>query len=251
VRFEPVLKFELSFKLKFILDMYMGYMIVTVITAAIGGLIGKVLQRKIDKYLQVPMSSGRSGAEIAEEMLDHYGLYDVRIVQGQGMLTDHYNPQTKTISLSPPIYAGTSVASAAVAAHECGHAVQHAEAYAFLQMRSAVVPLVQISSKVQRFVLMGAFMGMGMASQVGGILMLACVALFSITALFSFITLPVEFDASNRALAWLDDTGAVQGEEYDGAKDALKWAAMTYVAAALSALIMVLFFLMKYMGSRR
>ncbi len=230
---------------------YMGYMIVTMIAAAIGGLVGKVLQSKINKYLQVPMSSGQSGAQIAQQMLDHYNLHDVRIVEGQGMLTDHYNPQTKTISLSPPIYQGTSVASAAVAAHECGHAVQHAEAYSFLQMRSAIVPLVQLSSKAQQFVLMGAFMGMGMAQGVGGILMLACIVLFSITALFSFITLPVEFDASNRALAWLDDTGAVQGAEYDGAKDALKWAAMTYVAAALSALIMVLFFVMRYMGSRR
>ena len=230
----------------------MGYMIVTAIAAAIGGLVGKVLQSKINKYLQVPMSSGRSGSQIAKEMLDHYGLYDVRIVEGQGMLTDHYNPQTKTISLSPPIYNGTSVASAAVAAHECGHAVQHAEAYSFLQMRSAIVPFVQFSSRAQRFVVMGmAFIGAGATSQVGGWMMLACVVLFGITALFSFITLPVEFDASNRALAWLDETGAVQGAEYDGAKDALKWAAMTYVAAALSALIMVLYFLMRYMGSRR
>jgi len=230
--------------------MYMGYMMITLAMAAIGGLIGKVLQRKINKYLQVPMSSGKTGAQIAKDMLDHYGLYDVRIVEGQGMLTDHYNPQTKTISLSPPIYSGNSVASAAVAAHECGHAVQHAEAYAFLQMRSAIVPLVQFSARAQQFVLMGAFIGMGMAGQVGGLLMLACVVLFGITALFSFITLPVEFDASNRALAWLDDTGAVQGAEYDGAKDALKWAAMTYVAAALSALVMVMYFLMRYMNSR-
>ena len=235
--------------------MYMGYMIVTMITAAIGGLVGKVLQRKINKYLQVPMRSGRSGADIAKEMLDHYQLHDVRIVEGQGMLTDHYNPQTKTISLSPPIYSGTSVASAAVAAHECGHAVQHAESYAFLKMRSAIVPLVQLSSKAQRFVLMGAFMGVGASAGaagggIGNVLMIACIALFSITALFSFITLPVEFDASNRALAWLDDTGAVQGEEYDGAKDALKWAAMTYVAAALSALIMVLYLVMRFSGRR-
>ncbi len=230
--------------------MYMGYMIVTVITAAIGGLVGKVLQRKINKYLQVPMRSGRTGAEIAKQMLDHYQLYDVRIVEGQGMLTDHYNPQTKTISLSPPIYNGTSVASAAVAAHECGHAVQHAESYAFLQMRSAIVPLVQMSSKAQQFVLMGAFMGAGAGAAIGGTLMIACIAVFSVTALFSFITLPVEFDASNRALAWLDDTGAVQGEEYDGAKDALKWAAMTYVAAALSALIMVLYLVMRFSNRR-
>ncbi len=227
--------------------MYGGYMIITIICAAIGGIIGKVLQSKINKYLQVPMRAGLSGAEVAKQMLDHYGLHDVRIVQGQGFLTDHYNPQTKTISLSPHIYQGNSVASAAVAAHECGHAVQHAEAYGFLQMRSAIVPIVQLSSRMQQFVLMGAFMGIGAGAaggggfSIGNILLLAAIVLFSITALFSFVTLPVEFDASKRALVWLDSTGIAQGAEYDGAKDALRWAAMTYVAAALSALIMVLY----------
>ncbi len=228
----------------------MGYMIITAIAAGIGGLVGKVLKSRIEKYSQIPTSSGLSGAEVAKQMLDHYGLHDVRIVEGQGYLSDHYNPGTKTISLSPIIYRGNSIASAAVAAHECGHAVQHAESYAFLQMRSKIVPMVQLSAKAQQFVLMGAFMGMGAGSALGGTIMLACVILFGVTALFSFVTLPVEFDASNRALAWLDDAGITHGEEYDGAKDALKWAAMTYVAAALSALIMVLYFLMQYMGSR-
>ncbi len=231
--------------------MNMGYMLITVITAAIGGLVGKVLQKKIQKYLQVPMRSGLSGAQVAKQMLEHYGLHDVRIVEGQGFLTDHYNPQTKTISLSPNIYQGTSVASAAVAAHECGHAVQHAESYGFLKMRSAIVPIVQFSSKMQQFVLMGAFMGVGLGEAIGNTLMMAAIAVFSITALFSFITLPVEFDASKRALAWLDETGITQGEEYDGAKDALKWAAMTYVAAALSALIMVLYLLTRLQSRRR
>lgn len=231
--------------------MNMGYMLITVITAAIGGLVGKVLQKKIQKYLQVPMRSGVSGAQVAKQMLEHYGLHDVRIVEGQGFLTDHYNPQTKTISLSPNIYQGTSVASAAVAAHECGHAVQHAESYGFLKMRSAIVPIVQFSSKMQQFVLMGAFMGVGLGEAIGNTLMMAAIAVFSITALFSFITLPVEFDASKRALAWLDETGITQGEEYDGAKDALKWAAMTYVAAALSALIMVLYLLTRLQSRRR
>jgi len=164
-------------------------------------------------------------------------------------LSDHYNPATKTISLSPIIYQGNSIAAAAVAAHECGHAVQHAESYAFLEMRSKIVPMVQFSSKAQRFVLMGAFMGVG-SGAFGGTIMLACIILFGVTALFSFITLPVEFDASNRALAWLDDAGITHGAEYEGAKDALKWAAMTYVAAALSALIMVLYFVVQFMGSR-
>ena len=231
--------------------MNMGYMLITVITAAIGGLVGKMLQSKIQKYLQVPMQAGLSGAQVAKQMLEHYGLHDVRIVEGQGFLTDHYNPQTKTISLSPNIYQGTSVASAAVAAHECGHAVQHAEAYSFLQMRSAIVPIVQFSAKMQQFVLMGAFMGVGLGEAIGNTLMLAAIAVFSITALFSFITLPVEFDASKRALAWLDEAGVARGAEYDGAKDALKWAAMTYVAAALSALIMVLYLLSRLQSRRR
>jgi len=228
---------------------YMGYMIITAIVAAVGGLVGKMLRSKIEKYSQIPISSGLSGAAVAKQMLDHYGLHDVRIVEGQGYLSDHYNPATKTISLSPIIYQGNSIAAAAVAAHECGHAVQHAESYAFLEMRSKIVPMVQFSSKAQRFVLMGAFMGVG-SGAFGGTIMLACVILFGVTALFSFITLPVEFDASNRALAWLDDAGITHGEEYDGAKDALKWAAMTYVAAALSALIMVLYFVVQFMGSR-
>lgn len=237
--------------------MNMGYMLITVITAAIGGLVGKVLQSKIQKYLQVSMQAGLSGAQVAKQMLEHYGLHDVRIVEGKGFLTDHYNPQTKTISLSPNIYQGTSVASAAVAAHECGHAVQHAEAYSFLQMRSAIVPIVQFSAKMQRYVLMGAFMGIGGAAaggggSIGNILLLAAIVLFSITALFSFVTLPVEFDASKRALVWLDESGVAKSdEEYDGAKDALKWAAMTYVAQALSALIMVLYLLSRLQSRRR
>lgn len=226
----------------------MGYMIITAIMAGIGGLIGKVLKSKIEKYARVPLQSGMTGAQVAKQMLDHYGLHDVQIVQGQGYLSDHYNPASKTISLSPIIYGGNSVAAAAVAAHECGHAVQHAEAYAFLEMRSKIVPMVQFSSKAQQYVLMATFMGIGAGAS--GFIMLACVILFGVTAMFSFITLPVEFDASKRALAWLDDTGIATGSDYTGAKDALKWAAMTYVSAALSALIMVLYFLMRYMNSR-
>lgn len=225
-------------------------MIITMIAAAIGGLVGKVLKGRIEKYSQIPTSSGLSGAAVAKQMLDHYGLHDVRIVEGRGYLSDHYNPATKTIALSPLIYQGNSIAAAAVAAHECGHAVQHAESYAFLQMRSKIVPLVQLSSKAQQVVLMVAFAGLGASSELGGPIMLACVILFGVTALFSFITLPVEFDASNRALAWLDDAGITQGEEYDGAKDALKWAAMTYVAAALSALIMVIYFVIRYLNTQ-
>lgn len=226
-----------------------GFMIVTVITAAIGGLVGMVLRQKINKYNNIRLSAGLTGAQVAKQMLEHYHLYDVKIVEGRGTLTDHYNPSTKTVSLSPAIYHGQTISAAAVAAHECGHAVQHDEAYEWLEARSRIVPIVQFSASIQQYVLMGAFIGVG-AGGFGNLLMLVCIVLFSITALFSFVTLPVEFDASKRALAWLDETNIARGSEYDGAKDALKWAAMTYVAAALSALIMVLYLVMKFMNSR-
>ncbi|MEM7106288.1 MAG: zinc metallopeptidase [Bacteroidota bacterium] len=225
-----------------------GYMLIVILTAAVGGLIGFILRAKIKKYSNVPISAGITGAEVARRMLEHYGLYDVQVVEGRGVLTDHYNPRTKTISLSPEIYRGRTIASTAVAAHECGHAVQHAEAYQWLEMRSAIVPLVQFSARAQQWVLIGAFAGV--SAGLGNILLLACVFLFSITAFFSVITLPVEFDATKRGLAWLDSSGIARGSEHDGARDALKWAAMTYVAAAMSAMIMVLYLISK-MGNRR
>ncbi|MEM6722511.1 MAG: zinc metallopeptidase [Bacteroidota bacterium] len=231
-----------------------GFMIVTVITAAIGGLVGMVLRQKIKKYNNIRLSAGLTGAQVAKQMLEHYHLYDVNIVEGRGTLTDHYNPSTKTVSLSPAIYHGQSISAAAVAAHECGHAVQHDEAYEWLEARSRIVPIVQFSAQIQQYVLIGAFATFGAtsgASGLGNLLMLVCIALFAVTALFSFITLPVEFDASKRALAWLDETNITKGAEYDGAKDALKWAAMTYVASALSALIMVLYLIMKFRGNQR
>ena len=230
-----------------------GYLIITGVAGLVGGLVGQILKKKMTKYANVPVRSGLSGKEVAKKMLDHYGIYDVQIVEGQGFLTDHYNPGAKVISLSPAIYRGQTIAAAAVAAHECGHAVQHAEAYAPLKMRSAIVPLVSFSAKMQQFLVMGAaFIGAGAASSsAGNMLLLALVAVFGITALFSIITLPVEFDASARALNWLDETGTLEGEEYKGAKDGLKWAAMTYVASALSAIVMVLYFLMKLRASQR
>jgi len=167
------------------------------------------------------------------------------------MLTDHYNPLKKTISLSPEVYQGRSVAAAAVAAHECGHAVQHAKAYNMLTVRSGLVPIVQASSKLQQFLFMGFLFGMGAGNAgLGNLIMLALVATFGVTALFALVTLPVEFDASRRALVWLDDSGNTNGIEYDGAKDALWWAAMTYVASALSALVMFLYFFLQMAGSR-
>ena len=226
-----------------------GFFIIMGIGSLAGMLISGRLKSKFAHYSKVPIRSGLSGAEIAKKMMDHYGIYDVNIVQGQGMLTDHYNPQTKTVSLSPDVYNGRSIASAAVAAHECGHVVQHAEGYSMLTMRSNLVPLVQMSSKVQQFLFFGMMAGIA-SGAFGNMIMMALVATFGITALFSLVTLPVEFDASNRALAWIEDAGIAHGAELDGAKDSLWWAAMTYVAKAMTSLVIFLFILLQMMGGR-
>ncbi len=222
---------------------YIGYMILTGILSVIGMVISNRLKSKFKHYAQVPLRSGKSGAEIAQSMLDYYNIHDVKIVQGRGSLTDHYNPVTKTVALSPDVFHGRSIASASVAAHECGHAVQHAEAYAWLKLRSAVVPVVSLAAKAQQFLLLMALGMFGVGNN--PTILLITIATFAITAFFSFITLPVEFDASNRALAWLDNTGEMGRTEHDGAKDALWWAAMTYVSAALSALVILLYFVMR------
>ncbi|MFK7947425.1 MAG: zinc metallopeptidase [Saprospiraceae bacterium] len=226
----------------------MGLMVISVVFAGIGWLVQNRLKSKFKKYSQVGLSNGLNGREIAQKMLEHYGIHDVQIVQGEGTLTDHYNPQTKTVSLSPAIYQGRSVMAAAVAAHECGHAVQHAESYSMLQLRSQLVPLVQISSNLQQYIFMFGFVMIGMLNS--PIFLLIAIGLFGVTAAFSLVTLPVEFDASNRAMAWLENSGTARGAEYDGAKDALKWAAMTYVTAALAALTQLLYLVWLFMGSR-
>ncbi len=230
---------------------YMGYMIIVGIFTFIGFLVSGRLKSKFKKYSQIGISSGQSGAEVAKSMLSHYGISDVNIVEGRGFLSDHYNPAKKTIALSPDVYRGRSVAAAAVAAHECGHAVQHATAYSMLKMRSTLVPIVQASSRIQQLLFYGFMFGVAASPLLGQWFSLALVITFGMTALFSLITLPVEFDASKRALVWLDSTGTTRGAEYDGAKDALWWAAMTYVASALSALVMFLYFLMQFMGGRQ
>ncbi|MBK7093636.1 MAG: zinc metallopeptidase [Saprospiraceae bacterium] len=219
------------------------YAIVILFSIA-GFAVSSMLKSKFSKYSKVGLSSGMSGAEVAGKMLNYYGINDVKIVIGQGMLTDHYNPLTKTVSLSPDVFEGRSISAAAVAAHECGHAVQHATAYPFLKMRSSLVPVVQIASSLQQFLLIIAFITLSSIPQI----MLITVIAFGITALFSLITLPVEFDASRRALAWLNGSSTAVGREYDGAKDALKWAAMTYVVAALSALVMFIYLLLRFMN---
>lgn len=225
----------------------MGYWIILGFFTVIGMIVSNRLKSKFNLYSKIGLRNGRSGAEIAQDMLRYYNIRDVKIVEGQGFLTDHYNPLTKTVSLSPEVYRGRSIAAAAVAAHECGHAVQHATAYSMLTVRSALVPIVQISSTLQQFLFFGVILGMG-ASFGGNLILMILVATFGITALFSLVTLPVEFDASRRALVWLDNSGNAYGAEYDGAKDALWWAAMTYVVQALSALVVFLYFLLSFLN---
>lgn len=223
-----------------------GYMIYTILGIALSGigmLISGRLKSKFEQYSQVGMRNGLTGKEIAEAMLRYYNISDVQVISVQGMLTDHYNPANKTVNLSEGVFNSASVAAAAVAAHECGHAVQHAEAYAFLKMRSAIVPAVNIASKANQFLLPFALFMLGSFPT----LMLVCIIALAITTVFSLITLPVEFDASRRALAWLGNSGKASGTgELDGAKDALWWAAMTYVAAALSSLVMLVFLILRY-----
>ncbi len=211
----------------------------------IGMFVSGRLKSKFAHYAQFGLRANMTGAEVAAAMLRHYGINDVKITQGQGFLSDHYNPLTKTVNLSPDVYAGRSISSAAVAAHECGHAVQHADAYAWLKLRSAVVPVVNIASQAQQWLLVIALMGSYEP------LILITIAAFAITTLFAFITLPVEFDASRRALVWLEESGTARGDEHEGAKDALKWAAMTYVSAALSSLVMLVYLVLRYMGASR
>jgi len=227
----------------------MGLLLFIVIAVISFGVQWK-FKNKYKKYSETPLMSGMSGKDIALKMLHDNGIYDVEVLSAPGRLSDHYNPANRTVNLSPEVYEGRSVAAAAVAAHECGHAVQHAKAYSWLTLRSAVVPLVNIASNLTSVVLM---IGLFMFFASGNILLLGIgVAALAITTLFAFITLPVEFDASKRALAWLDMNPSVMGDsiEHRGAKDALKWAAMTYVVAALSALATLAYYASFLFGGR-
>lgn len=225
------------------------YWIIFIGIAVISWIVQYRFKSKFKKYSEMPLSSGLSGAEIAAKMLRDNGLTDVEIISVEGQLTDHYNPQNKTVNLSPEVYHGRSVAAAAVAAHECGHAVQHATAYSWLQFRSAMVPMVSFASRLTTWVLLiGVIL---LAWQENPLVLAIGVGALFLTTLFSFITLPVEFDASNRALAWLNTANVTHStQEHDGAKDALKWAAMTYVVAALGALATLLYYASILFGSR-
>ncbi|MEY4204910.1 MAG: hypothetical protein RL013_2614 [Bacteroidota bacterium] len=223
-------------------------LVISILFAVLGAIVSGILKRKFNQYSEVPLSNGQTGAEVAAAMLRYNQIYDVKITQIDGQLTDHYNPQDKTVNLSYDVYYGRNVAAAAVAAHECGHAVQHATAYNFLQMRSNMVPIVNIAASLQQYLFMAALVGMSMFKS--PMLMIVALVAFGVTTLFSLVTLPVEFDASNRALVWLEGSNFAVGAEHDGAKDALKWAAMTYVTAALGALVQFIYLLMSFLGSR-
>ncbi|MBK6933315.1 MAG: zinc metallopeptidase [Saprospirales bacterium] len=226
----------------------MGIIVISILFTVIGMILSGTLRGKFNKYSQVPLTNGMSGAEVAATMLRHYGISEVQITQVDGQLTDHYNPLTKTVNLSYDVYHGRNVAAAAVASHECGHAVQHATAYSMLKMRSALVPIVNVAASIQQYIFMFALVSMSMLKN--PIVMMVVLVAFGITCLFSLVTLPVEFDASRRALAWLDNSGVARDSQYTGAKDALFWAAMTYVAAALAALLQFVYLLLRFMGSR-
>ncbi|MEP7322366.1 MAG: zinc metallopeptidase [Saprospiraceae bacterium] len=224
-----------------------GYFLLTILLAAVGFIVQRILLSKMKKYGSTPLSRGLSGKQVAEAMMRYYNVSDVNIVEGQGTLTDHYNPATKTVTLSSDVYHGQSIMSAAIAAHECGHVVQHKEAYQWLKLRSTLVPVVQIASSGLQWMLLISFMLLRSFPQ----LMLVTIGLFAVTTIFSIITLPVEFDASRRALVWLDEQAVLrQGAESEGGRDALKWAAMTYLVAALSSVVMLVYLVLQYNGRR-
>ncbi len=220
--------------------------IIFIVFMILSWIVSATLKSKFKKYSKIPVDSGMSGKDVAERMLRDNGIFDVKVESVAGSLTDHYNPQTKTINLSQDVYNSRSIAAAAVAAHETGHAVQHATAYAWLSFRSKMVPVVSFSSKWVQWVLLA---GVILVNTFPGLL-LGGIVLFALTTLFSFITLPVEINASQRALAWLSTTGITSYQNHDKAQDALKWAAYTYVIAALGSLATLLYYIMIFTGSR-
>ena len=222
------------------------YWILFIGIALISYLVQANLKNKFEKYSKMPLSGGMTGRDVAIKMLHDNGIYDVKVISTPGMLTDHYNPANKTVNLSEGVYGSNSVAAAAVAAHECGHAVQHARAYAPLKMRSALVPVVQFSSSIVSWVLLAGILMVQSMPQI----LLAGIVLFAATTLFSFITLPVEINASRRALAWMSNAGITNAFNHKAAEDALKSAAYTYVVAALSSLATLIYYVMIYMGRR-
>lgn len=224
----------------------MGAYLLIGLIALVGALVQGELKSKFKKYSRMPLQNGMSGKDIAEKMLHDNGIYDVKVISVRGRLTDHYNPLDKTVNLSEAVYNERNVAAAAVAAHECGHAVQHAVGYPWLKFRSLIVPIVSVSSKWAQWILLAGIFMVHSFPQ----LLLFGILLFAGSVIFSFITLPVEYDASNRALKWLDQSNILDATEHNAAKDALKWAARTYVVAAVSALVTLLYYLNIYNNRR-
>jgi Zn-dependent membrane protease YugP len=230
----------------------MGQILIFVVFAIISTIIGSQLKSKFKKYSRIPVNYGMSGKDVAEKMLRDNGIYDVQVIPTQGQLSDHYNPATQTVALSRDVYYGQNVAAAAVAAHECGHAVQHARAYAPLKLRTALVPIQNVSAQILNFIFTMMFFGAIFAGSILPInlALTIFVACYGVFTLFAFITLPVEIDASRRALAWLGNSGVTNSSNHEQAKDALKWAAYTYVVAALASLATLLYFLLMLLGRR-
>ena len=222
------------------------YLIVAGLIMLFSWLVSRQLKKKFELYSKLQLNNGMSGAEIAEKMLADHGITDVTVISTPGRLTDHYNPTDKTVNLSEAVYNQRNAAAAAVAAHECGHAVQHATAYSWLELRSQLVPVVNIASNYVQWILIG---GIFMMKTFPSLLLIGIV-IFAATTLFSIVTLPVEYDASNRALAWLENKNMLTREEQAGAKDALKWAARTYVVAAIGSIATLLYYIMIYMNRR-
>lgn len=225
-----------------------GYYLIAGIMFVVGWIVSSRLKSKFNEYSQIGLRNGLSGREIAEKMLADNGIYNVRVLSVPGQLSDHYNPSDRTVNLSPDVYEGRSVSAAAVAAHECGHAVQHARAYSMLTFRSAIVPFVNISSQLSQWIILA---GLGfLIGRANPTILLVGIALFAVTTLFTIITLPVEYDASNRALKWLEESHMTTAAEHDMAADALKWAARTYVVAAISSVATLLYYILLFMNSR-
>lgn len=231
----------------------MGVFIIGGIFMIIGMIVSGRLKSKFREYSQVQLTKNLTGAEVARLMLADNGIHDVQVLSVEGELTDHYNPANKTVNLSPDVYHGRNAAATAVAAHECGHAVQHATAYSMLQFRSAMVPVQNVSGKVMNIIFWMMILGGGFAQSIlpWNMALLIIIACYGVFTLFAFVTLPVEFDASKRALAWVEARVIVTRQEHDMAKDALKWAAMTYVVAAVGALTTLLYYVMIFLGGDR
>lgn len=228
-----------------------GFYIIVGALALVSWLVSNKLKSKFKHYSQVHLRNGMSGAEIAEKMLADHGINDVKVISTPGMLTDHYNPKNKTVNLSEGVYNQRNAAAAAVAAHEVGHAVQHAKAYEWLQMRSKLVPVVSVTSNFSQYLVIGGIiLGAASGGTLGFYIAILGLIFMALATAFSFITLPVEYDASNRALAWLKNKNMVSQQEYKGSEDALKWAARTYLVAAIGSLAMLLYWGIRVLGSR-